>query len=265
MSLLVTDAVVLHVMNYLESSRIVRLATRDAGLQSVVAKGARRPRNRFGAALDLFAEGSAQMMMKPGRDLHTLTAFEATRIRPGLASDLGRFTGASAIAELMLRFAHDDAHPELFDGLVRALDELTVAPDGGARDVALAAAWRLVGTLGFAPSLDRCSGCHGAVEREEAVRFHHRAGGVLCERCARAHPGGRPIPLAALDTLRGWLEGEEAAILPALDGRAHQRLLREFLREHLADGRPLRAFEAWEQDRIGALPEHEHAGAARDT
>ena len=29
--------------------------------------------------------------------------------------------------------------------------------------------------------------------------------------------------------------------------RAHQRLLREFLSEHLTDGRPLRAYEVWER------------------
>jgi hypothetical protein len=27
--------------------------------------------------------------------------------------------------------------------------------------------------------------------------------------------------------------------------------LREFLREHLADDRPLRAFDAWESDQLG--------------
>jgi DNA repair protein RecO (recombination protein O) len=37
--------------------------------------------------------------------------------------------------------------------------------------------------------------------------------------------------------------------LDDLEARAHQRLLREFLREHLTDGRPLRAFEAWEGER----------------
>jgi hypothetical protein len=31
--------------------------------------------------------------------------------------------------------------------------------------------------------------------------------------------------------------------------RAHQRLLREFLAEHLTDGRPLRALEMWEEQR----------------
>src|SRR5919112_6737110 len=92
-----TDAVVLHVFDYLETSRILRLATRDAGVQSVLARGARRSQRRFGTALDLFAEGSAQIYTKPGRDLNTLAAFEVTRARPGLAAELERFAGASAV------------------------------------------------------------------------------------------------------------------------------------------------------------------------
>jgi DNA repair protein RecO (recombination protein O) len=248
MALLVTEIVVLHVMDYLESSRILRVATREAGVQSVLAKGARRPKSRFGAALDLFAQGTAQILVKPGRDLQTLTGFDIARARSALAEELGRFMGASAVAELMLRFGHDDAHPELFDALVRALDDIAAAPANRSREVAIGAAWRLVGVLGFAPSLDRCSVCHGAVERGEAVRFHHRAGGIVCARCATANPGGRPIPLAALDTLRVWLEDSEQPLLSPRDARAHQRLLREFLREHLGDGRPLHAFEAWEHE-----------------
>ena len=42
MTLVVSDALVLHVQDYLESSRIVRLATREHGVQSVLARGARR-------------------------------------------------------------------------------------------------------------------------------------------------------------------------------------------------------------------------------
>jgi DNA repair protein RecO (recombination protein O) len=247
MALLVTEVVVLHAMDYLESSRILRVATREAGVQSVLAKGARRPKSRFGAALDLFAQGTAQILVKPGRDLQTLAGFDVARSRSALAEELGRFMGASAIAELMLRFGHEDTHPELFDSLVAALDDLATAPATQSREVAIAAAWRLIGVMGFAPSLSVCSICHGAVAREEVVRFHHRAGGVLCSRCAATHPGGRPIPLAALDTLRVWLDGAGPSSLPRRDARAHQRLLREFLREHLGDGRPLRAFEAWER------------------
>ena len=57
MSLLTTDAVVLHSFDYLETSRIFRFATRDAGVISVLARGARTSKRRFGTALDLFASG----------------------------------------------------------------------------------------------------------------------------------------------------------------------------------------------------------------
>src|SRR5579862_932877 len=100
-----TVALVLHAFDYLETSRIYRLLTREAGVQSVLARGARRSRSRYGSAVDLFAEGEAQLSIRPTRELQTLMAFDVTRARPRLASSLERFTAASAIAELALRFA----------------------------------------------------------------------------------------------------------------------------------------------------------------
>src|SRR5438270_13801530 len=99
MALLATEPIVLHAFDYLESSRILRLVTRDGGVRSALAKGARRASRRFGSAVDLFAQGSAQLYTKPGRDLDTLSAFDVTASRSGLANDLGRFAGAAALAE----------------------------------------------------------------------------------------------------------------------------------------------------------------------
>jgi len=82
MTLVVTEAIVLHAFDYLESSRILRLVTRDAGVRSVLARGAKRSRKRFGAALDLYAEGTAELQMKTGRDLDTLSGFDVVRARP---------------------------------------------------------------------------------------------------------------------------------------------------------------------------------------
>src|SRR5205085_1102119 len=84
-SLVVTEATVLHVFDYLESSRIFRLVTREAGVRSVLARGARRSTRRFGSALDLFAQGTAQLHVKPGRDLDTLGGFDVERARPALS------------------------------------------------------------------------------------------------------------------------------------------------------------------------------------
>jgi DNA repair protein RecO (recombination protein O) len=247
MALVVTEAVVLHAFDYLESSRILRLATREAGMQSVLAKGARRSARRFGSAVDLFAEGQAQLYLKPGRDLQTLGALDVTRARPALALDLERFAAASAIAELLLRCARDDANPALYDVLVASLDALAVASAADARSVGLGGAWRLVAELGFAPTTDRCASCHAELPGDAPAAFSHPAGGSLCGVCARFAHGVRVLPGEARSALRAWLAGDTPEELDAASVRAHQRLLREFLREHVTEARPLRAFEAWEQ------------------
>jgi DNA repair protein RecO (recombination protein O) len=249
MALLRTDAVVLHIFDYLETSRIVRIATRELGVQSVLARGARRSRSRYGSALDLFASGVAEISTKPGRDLHTLTSFDVQRARPALAEDLGRFTGASALAELALRFTGEDTHPALYDTVMASLDALDQAAPGDTIDVSLGCAWRIVGELGFAPSLDHCSSCEREVEAGEAAAFSHRAGGILCADCARLEPVHRALPPSARAALASWLAGDRPPALPDAERRAHQRLLREFLREHLAEGKALRAFEVWEHER----------------
>lgn len=252
MPLLATDAVVLHAFNYLETSRILRLATREAGVQSVIARGARRSRKRFGSALDLFAEGVAHIDVRPGRELQTLSAFDVTRSRVALASDLERFTAATMIAELVLRFARDDAHQALFETLVATLDSIGSGDGNVSRDAALAGAWALVGRLGFAPALDICAICHAPIAADLLVRFDRRSGGTLCADCGGSS-GARMLPASAREALHAWRAGRlpGADLLPA-ERRAHVRLLREFITEHLDDGRPLAAFDVWEGATWGA-------------
>ncbi|MCC6928613.1 MAG: DNA repair protein RecO [Gemmatimonadaceae bacterium] len=250
MPLVTTDAVVLHAFDYLENSRILKLATRDAGLQSVVARGARASQKRFGAGLDLFASGVVQIQSRAGRELQQLAGFDLVRARVALAQDLERFTAASALTELVLRFAGDDQGGELFDALVGALDALSEAPAGTACDVGLAGAWRLVAALGFAPAIDSCCRCHAAIDPLAGASFSHAAGGAACAACAPQLPRGRSLPVAARDALRAWTAGRAAALVDPPERRAHQRLLREFLEYHLADGRALRAFGAWERGAI---------------
>ena len=246
MTLIATDAIVLHVQDYLESSRIVRLATREHGVQSVLARGARRSRSRFGASLDLFASGVAQFTLRPGRDLSNLAGFDLTRSRMALAADLDRFAGASALAELALRFAHADPHDDAFDVLGRSLDDIAQSPAGESTDQAIAAAWRYVAALGFAPALDRCCSCGSMVGIDRAIPFSHRGGGVVCPRCVQAVPIGRDSPADARQAIIGWLAHERMVLTGDLPRRAHLRLLREFLHHHMGDGRELRALDGWE-------------------
>src|SRR3954463_8788205 len=105
MPLVSTSAIVLSALRYSESSKIVRLATREHGVQSAIAKGALRPKSRFGGALQLLSEGQAQYLTKEHRELHVLTAFDLVHLHVGLAAHLARYATAMALAEVMLHFA----------------------------------------------------------------------------------------------------------------------------------------------------------------
>jgi DNA repair protein RecO (recombination protein O) len=245
MALLTTDAIVLHAFDYLETSRILRLATRDAGVQSVIARGARRSTRRFGAALDLFASGIAEIQTRAGRELQQLTTFDVTMARPSLGEDLDRFASASMLAELGLRFSLGDEQGALFGALTGALDALHGRSGPAARMSALGHAWHLVASLGFAPTVDICCACHEPVPPDEPALFSHPSGGIACGRCAAGFRGGRRLPPEARQALRAWVAGEEASSTDAQVQRAHARLLREFATHHLADGAELRAFESW--------------------
>ncbi|MFN9798321.1 MAG: hypothetical protein ACK57A_18810, partial [Gemmatimonas sp.] len=80
------------------------------------------------------------------------------------------------------------------------------------------------------------------------ARFSVTAGGTVCAACARRTPGGRLLPPDAWAALEAWLGGHPVP-LDAGAARAHQRLLREFLLEHLPERRPLKAYQVWEQGR----------------
>src|SRR5213594_896570 len=136
MSLVTTPAVVLQTYRYSETSKIVRLATRELGIQSAIAKGALRPKSRFGAGLELLSEGEAQLYHRDTRELQTLAAFDIVTLRRDLAADVGRFAGATALAEVMLRAAPEAPLVGAYDALIGGLDALAAAPPAGADAVA---------------------------------------------------------------------------------------------------------------------------------
>lgn len=247
MPLVATPAIVLHVMPYSETSKIVRLLTRNLGIQSAIAKGARRAKSRTGPRLDLFAAGTATLMTKGNRELNPLTGFEVTATHAGLSHDVTRFAAASALAELALKCVPAEPHPEVFDATSAGLEAIEQAPAELADTAALAACWGLVVALGFSPTLDRCAVC--GAPTEGAIRFSAVQGGALC----RTHGSDAP----QVTTLREADRGALAALIvgrlpePALDARhagAHRRLLLNFVRHHLAEDRAMPALAFWDAE-----------------
>jgi DNA repair protein RecO (recombination protein O) len=249
MPLVTTPAVVLRVTPYGETSKIVRLLTRELGLQSAIAKGARRGKAGTGPRLDVFAEGIATLHTRGSRELNPVSAFELISSHSGLARELRLYAAASALVELALRCASEGPHPEIYDALSAGLGALEGAQPEDGDATALAACWGLVVALGFEPSVDRCASC--GVPVRGAASFSASLGGVLCGSHAREGTGGRLSKLrendrAALSSLVGGRLPQ-----PPLDRRhaaAHRRLLLSFVRHHVAEDRPLPALAFWDRE-----------------
>ncbi len=245
------DTIVLQVFPYSETSKILRLLTRTHGVQSAIARGALRPRSRFGGVLEPFAEGVAGFYLRAGRELQTLSAFDLTRSHQALGRNLVRFAGASLLAEMLLRTASEEAHPELYDAFRGALEHLEAAGDDTVEAVALAEAWHLVAHLGFAPALDECVGCGRPLTPDEDVTFDSEAGAVRCEACAPAAPGKR-LPAFARLALERFLRG--VADPPPARMQAHWALLRRFLEHHVVEGGQLRSLDFLETALTASRP-----------
>ena len=240
MPLVHTEATILQAFPYSETSKILRLLTPGHGVQSVIAKGARRPKSRYGGILEPFTDGVASFYHREHRDLHNLSDFELGRPRQRLGRDLVRFGAASLLAEIVLRTASQQSAPELFGQLRAALTALEEAPEAGVEPVALAAVWSLIATLGFGPALDQCVGCGEPVDPDSDLFFDYTAGGVHCGRCGAPAGAGRVIPAAARADLLAFLGGGS---VPVERTRAHWQLLARFLAYHLVDAESLRSLD----------------------
>ncbi|HSK19108.1 MAG TPA: DNA repair protein RecO [Longimicrobiales bacterium] len=231
-----TDAIVLQSFPYGETSRIVRLLTRSAGVHSAIAKGALRPRSRY-AMMEPFAEGAATLYIRSTRDLQTLGGFDLTRSRQGLGRDLLRFGGASLLAELVLRTASEEANPSLYDAVSAGLDRLVHVEADALEASVLAVTWHLVSELGFTPEIDGCIVCGRSIDATRDAMFDYAAGGLRCDACAAGLPGRR-IPAHARAALAQFSRGETARV-GATEG--HWRLLTRYLEHHVLEGAPLRS------------------------
>jgi DNA repair protein RecO (recombination protein O) len=196
--------------------------------------------------MDLFAQGVAEIHVRPNRELQTLASLDVTRARAELGEDVGRFTGASMISEIVLRFPYEEEAAGIFGTVEDCFDRIAAAPSTRTLDSALGGAWRIIAELGFTPALDMCANCHSPLDPAASVAFSHSAGGALCARCGGLAAGSRVIPPAARDAIRTWVSGGDTPDLANADARAHQRLLREFFQEHMGSDRELRAFRVWE-------------------
>jgi DNA repair protein RecO (recombination protein O) len=224
-----TEAVVLRSIRYGEADRILHLYSRTRGRIGAIAKGARKPKSRFGGRLEPFFR--LDLVLHEGRgELLTVTSAATVDGYPRLrASGASLNAGARACDAVLRLLDSAEPNPPAYNLLCRYL-ELLDDPAAKAAGLATAVSFRLKLALaaGFAPELASCAQCG---EAEHLSGFSGAAGGVVCAAC---EAGAFPL---SEDSHRFMVEaiGRPLAEAPAAEPRALQqaeRAVGETLEHH---------------------------------
>jgi len=240
-----TEAIVLRSIRYGEADRVLHLYSATRGRIGAIAKGARRPRSRFGGRLEPFFR--LDLVLHEGRgELATVTSAHTVAAHPELRGSGPALMAAARGCDAVLRLLDSaEANPAAYNLLCRYLALLDgqeppsgVSPfacvDGATgRAVALAFRLKLALAAGFAPELGSCARCG---EGDGLVGFSGAAGGIVCAACERdgfelspeAHEFmvealGRPLAAAPSASDRA-LGQAERAVSETLEHHAHVRL-----------------------------------------
>lgn len=177
-----TEAVVLRSIRYGEADRILHLYSKTRGRIGAIAKGARKPKSRFGGRLEPFFR--LDLVLHEGRgELLTVTSASTTDGYPRLRASGAALNAGARACDAVLRLL-DSAEPNLpaYNLLCRylALLDEPAAERASTLETALSFRLKLALAAGFAPELASCTRCG---ETEHLSGFSGAAGGVVCASC----------------------------------------------------------------------------------
>ena len=183
MSIFETEAIVLKTMRLGEADKLVTLLTTRKGKVKAVAKGARRTRSRFGAALEPFTHCNVILFDKKPTVLMRMNQADILRPFMKIRDDLDRIGAAARMVHLASAILPEgEANPKVFSLLLAGLGEVekTDHLDWLVRVFEI----RCLKHAGYQARLDRCLICHNELD-SKPLYFSPKAGGTLCGSCAR--------------------------------------------------------------------------------
>ncbi len=159
MALLETEALVLRTYNFGEADKIVVCLTRRTGLIRGVAKGCRKLKSRFGAALEPFTLAKITYYHKENQELVSLGQVEILESHFKLSSDPDTLAGLAYMGDLVIEFSPPyEANEKLFRMVKACLDAVSNSPPDLQVILRYFEVW-LLKLEGYLPDIRRCGEC----------------------------------------------------------------------------------------------------------
>jgi DNA repair protein RecO (recombination protein O) len=230
-----TEAVALKSQNWSETSRIVHAFSRHFGRMKFVARGARRPKSKFGASFEPGTVSQVVFYRSRHTDLHTASeAAIVWRPRAGRHQLESSYALAAGLEVALKATPAESPNLAFYRNLSAFVRDIDACPGPQCPALLLKFSLQSLKNLGYHPSLDRCVSCRAAIGQLRSG-FSLELGGLVCHRCARQHRELAWLNPAQAAALAGWQDRESLPDLGQADASKLVRLMLTFLGRQLAD------------------------------
>jgi DNA repair protein RecO (recombination protein O) len=191
-----TEGIVLKGMDFRETSRIVTVYTKKFGKVKVLAKGIRRPKSKFGSALETLTRSHIVFYKREQKDLYTLSESDILESHDDLRKNLLGFSYSSVLLDFLDKAnPGEESNPRLYRlsaGTLSAMERCVQmrsvecgvrnsdpelvsghTPNSEFQMLLWGFLWRGISYVGFKPELERCVGCKTKINTPTRLPIHN--------------------------------------------------------------------------------------------
>lgn len=184
--------IIVNEKSYKESSKILDVITKEYGVISVIAKGAKRVNNKLRSVTSKLTYAQFQVNYKEGK-LSNLISADVINPFNNIKTDLLKISYASFITELTYQVTKQSSNGNVFDILISTLEKI----DEGYDPVIITNILELkyLSYLGIKPNFNNCCVC----KSEKVLTISTEKGGFIC---AKHHTNEKIVNSKTLKLLR---------------------------------------------------------------
>ncbi len=231
--ILKTKAICLASKRIRETSKIVTFFTEKYGRVSLLAKGARNPKSKFGSALELFTCAEVIFYQSELKTVYTLSDAIIVESFTNLKHP-DKFFYANQLAELILRTTFfEDRNQKIYDILHSALyllNSTRYKKKSNYSSLLVGFYIKIIALLGFKPELKHCVVC----QSPKPMWFSIEHGGVICNSHTQTHPES-VSDISDIKSMRYLLASSISRSLNFSIGKKTLDLVKKYLFYHLEE------------------------------
>ncbi|MBE0571935.1 MAG: DNA repair protein RecO [Ignavibacteriaceae bacterium] len=240
-----TEAIVLSKMNYGDTSSIASLFTEEFGKISVIVKGARSPKSKYGKIVDQLNYLSIVLYKKESREIQLLSGADIIEHYPSLKNDLDKLRYAYGVAELVKNLlAEHEVNKRIFRGIVKILSII----NSGAEKPEITFGRFFIFLLketGYEIQVNSCAIC-GKIKFDSNLYYNFDKG-LICGECTKTVVDNYDINLELLRYLNCLKNNESTGNFSNLILQKAINFMETHLKYHMPDFKGISSLKLFNQ------------------